>query len=262
MGIVNVTPDSFSDGGKYFDPAAAVEHGLRLATEGADLLDIGGESTRPGSVAIGQEEELRRVLPVIRAIREQTSVPLSIDTFKAGVARGALEAGVEVINDITAFTGDPQMLDLAVASGCGVCAMHMQGMPQTMQENPVYVDVVEDVYDYLRRRRDALLSAGIAQAKISLDPGIGFGKTTEHNLALLGRIERFHSLGCPVLVGLSRKGFIGRLLDDPKADRDAATIGAALAMALRGVQILRVHNVAAVRQALTLFREIVDRQQA
>ena len=256
MGIVNVTPDSFSDGGHFLDPAAAVEHGLRLVAEGADLLDVGGESTRPGAAAITANEEIRRVLPVLTSLCEQTSVPISIDTFKAAVAGEAVVAGVEAINDITGLAGDPGMAALAAASGCGVCVMHMQGTPRTMQQSPIYDDVVEEVFSYLRTRRDALVAAGIEQSRIALDPGIGFGKTAQHNLALLTEIERFHALGCPVLVGLSRKRFIGQILGDVEADRTSGTIGGALAMARRGVQILRVHDVAAVRQALVLFAAV------
>ncbi|MGD0898258.1 MAG: dihydropteroate synthase [Thermoguttaceae bacterium] len=253
MGVVNVTPDSFSDGGQFFAAGAAVEHALRLVDQGADLLDIGGESTRPGAEPVAAEEELRRVLPVITSLASQTTVPLSIDTSKAAVAAAALAAGAEAINDVTALEGDPRMPALAAESGCGVSAMHVRGSPRTMQENPVYADVVGEVFDYLRRRRDALLAAGIEQSRIALDPGIGFGKTTEHNLLLLQAIGRFHALGCPLLLGVSRKRFIGEVLGNLAADRTAGTIGAALAAARHGVQILRVHDVAAVRQALLLF---------
>ncbi len=253
MGIVNVTPDSFSDGGRFLEPAAAVDHALRLADEGADLLDIGGQSTRPGSAPVEPDEELRRVLPVIAALAEQTTVPISIDTDKAIVAREALAAGAEAINDITALTGDADMLPTAVDNGCGVCAMHMQGTPRTMQQEPVYDDVVEEVFQYLRERRAALTAAGIQQSRIALDPGIGFGKTTEHNLALLSNARRFHALGCPLLFGPSRKRFIGEVLGNSAADRTAGTIGVALSLARQGVQILRVHDVAAVRDALLLF---------
>ena len=254
MGIVNVTPDSFSDGGRFFDPAKAVEHGLQLAAEGADLLDVGGLSTRPGSDPVDADEELRRVLPVIAALCKQTGVPVSVDTFRAVVASQSLDAGAEAINDITALSGDPDMPALAARSGCGVCAMHMLGTPKTMQQNPVYHDVVGEVIHDLGRRRDALLAAGIEQARIALDPGIGFGKTTEHNLALLANAWRLHALGCPVLIGPSRKRFIGEVLGDLAADRTAGTIGVALALAQQGVQIIRVHDVAAVRRALVLFK--------
>lgn len=253
MGILNVTPDSFSDGGRFVDTLAAIEQGLRLAHAGAEILDIGGESTRPYSTPVDAEEELRRVEPVIRALARETSVPLSIDTSKAAVARAALEAGAEIINDITAFASDPEMLAVAQQSQAGVCAMHMQGTPQTMQDAPAYEDVVEEILGYLRTRREALLAAGIDRGRICLDPGIGFGKTHQHNLTLLANCHRFHELGCPLLVGHSRKGFIGKVLGDKEADRLAGTIGTALSLARQGVQIVRVHDVEPVKQALLLF---------
>jgi len=253
MGVVNVTPDSFSDGGRFAEPAAAIAHGLALVAQGADLLDVGGESTRPGAAPVEADEELARVLPVVRGLARQTSVPLSIDTSKAVVARAALEAGARVINDVTALAGDPEMPAVAREYEAGVCAMHMQGTPRTMQNAPAYDDVVGHVLDFLARRRDRLVEAGIDREQIALDPGIGFGKTTEHNLALLRSIGRFHALGCPVLVGPSRKRIIGEILGDPSADRTAGTVGASLALARAGVQILRVHDVAAGRHALLLF---------
>ena len=253
MGIVNVTPDSFSDGGRFFDAAAAVEQGLQLAADGADLLDIGGQSTRPGSEPIDADEELRRVIPVVIRLCRQTSLPISVDTSKASVAREATAAGAEVINDVTALTGDADMVPLAAESGCGVCAMHTLGTPRTMQQAPVYGDVVEEILTYLGDRRDALCAAGVEAARIALDPGIGFGKTVQHNLALLSQAWRFHELGCPVLIGHSRKRFIGEVLGDSTADRTAGTIGVAISLARQGVQILRVHEVAPVRQALLLW---------
>jgi dihydropteroate synthase len=253
MGIVNVTPDSFSDGGRFFDPAAAVDQGLRLAAQGADILDIGGESTRPYSEPVPADEELLRVVPVVAELCRQTKVPVSIDTSKAIVARAAVEAGAEIINDVTGLTGDEQMLALAVETKVGVCAMHMQGTPQTMQDDPQYADVVAEVLGYLCQRRDALLDAGIAPERICLDPGIGFGKSHEHNLTLIRQAARFHALDCPLLFGHSRKGFIGKVLRDKEADRTAGTVGVALALALAGVQILRVHDIEPVRQALQLF---------
>jgi len=256
MGVINVTPDSFSDGGRFFDPQAAIEHGLRLAQEGADLVDVGGESTRPYAPPVDSDEELRRVIPVVAALVDRLSVPVSIDTSKAIVAREAVAAGAQVINDVTGLRGDPGMLPLAVELGVAVCVMHMQGTPRTMQENPTYDDVVADVLAYLGRRRDALLAAGIDQDRIALDPGIGFGKTPEHNLALLSNAWRFHELGCPMLVGHSRKSFIGAVLATGEADRTPGTIGVALSLARQGVQILRVHDVAPVRQALLLFEAI------
>jgi dihydropteroate synthase len=252
MGVVNVTPDSFSDGGRFFAPEAAVEHGLRLAAEGADILDIGGQSTRPGATPVDAEEELRRVLPVVTELARQTHVALSIDTFSAAVAAACLDAGAEAINDITGLADD-KMLALAAATGCGVCAMHMQGTPQTMQRDPQYDDVVAEVHSWLAARRDSLITAGIARERIVLDPGIGFGKTAAHNLAVLNDLARFRDLNCPIMIGLSRKAFIGHALGDLALDRTFGTIGAALAAARQGADILRVHDVAAVRQALLLF---------
>ncbi|MFH1919381.1 MAG: dihydropteroate synthase [Planctomycetota bacterium] len=252
MGILNVTPDSFSDGGRFFDRGAAIEQGLRLAEEGADVLDVGGESTRPYSASVEAEEELRRVIPVVTALCEQASVPVSIDTSKAVVALEAVAAGARIINDVTGLSADPKMLDVAVESAAGVCVMHMQESPGTMQDKPTYGDVVEEVLAYLRRRRDSLIAAGIAQGRIAVDPGIGFGKTPEHNLSLLSTAWRLHELDCPVLIGHSRKSFIGVVLGDAQADRTPGTIGVALSLARQGVQILRLHDVAPVRQALQL----------
>jgi dihydropteroate synthase len=253
MGIVNVTPDSFSDGGRFLDSSAAVAHALQLAADGADILDIGGESTRPYSEPVSADEELRRVMPVVEKLVRQVDIPISIDTSKAAVARTAIEAGAEIINDVTGLAGDPQMIPLAAATGAAVCAMHMQGTPQTMQDSPVYRDVVADVFAYLEQRRDALVAAGIAAERICLDPGIGFGKTHEHNLSLMAHCFEFHALGCPLLVGHSRKGFLAKIIGDKEADRTNATIGAALGLAMQGVQIIRVHDVRPVREALVAF---------
>ncbi|HEX7376490.1 MAG TPA: dihydropteroate synthase [Pirellulales bacterium] len=253
MGILNVTPDSFSDGGHYDTTTAAINHGLRMAAHGADLIDIGGESTRPYAEPIAEAEELRRVLPVVRGLLEKVNVPLSIDTSKASVAREAIAAGAEIINDITALAADERMIQTALDTGAAVCAMHILGTPQTMQDNPIYNDVVSEVFDYLLRRRDALVAAGIARGRIALDPGIGFGKTHQHNLTLLAHCRRFHELGCPLLVGHSRKGFIGKVLGDKMANRDAGGIGVSLALANQGVQIVRVHDVASTLHALKLY---------
>ena len=253
MGIVNVTPDSFSDGGKFFDPAAAIERGLQLAADGADILDVGGESTRPYSEVVPEAEELRRVQGVVSALCQQTRLPVSIDTSKATVAQAAIDAGAEIVNDVTALTGDPAMLEVVRRSGVGAIAMHLPSTPQTMNDNPKYADVVIEVFDYLRARRDELLAAGIEPTKLALDPGIGFGKLHPHSLALLAHCHKFHELGCPIVVGHSRKGFIGHVLGDKEADRTAGTIGVALSLARQGVQIVRVHDVAPVRQALLLF---------
>jgi dihydropteroate synthase len=253
MGIINVTPDSFSDGGKFCDANAAVEQALQLAADGADILDIGGESTRPYSEPVPADEELRRVLPVFEQLSRQVNIPLSIDTSKAQVAKAALDAGAEIINDVTGLEGDPEMAPLAAATGAAVCAMHMQGTPKTMQDNPAYGDVVAEVLEYLERRRDALISAGIAADRICLDPGIGFGKTHNHNLVLMANCQKFHALDCPLLVGHSRKGFLGKILGNKDADRTHATVGAALSLAVQGVQIIRVHDVRPVREALIAF---------
>jgi len=256
MGIVNVTPDSFSDGGKFFDLPAAIDHGLQLAEHGAEILDVGGESTRPYSDRVATDEELRRVIPVIEALAKQSELPISIDTSKAIVAEAAVAAGAEIINDVTGLTGDPQMTEVARTVGAGVCAMHMQGTPQTMQDNPRYDSVVQDISEYLAGRRDALLVAGIDAARICLDPGIGFGKTHQQSLKLMAHCGSFHQLGCPLLVGHSRKGFLAKLLGDKQADRTAATVGGALALASQGVQVIRVHDVRPVREALLAFEAV------
>ena len=259
MGIVNVTPDSFSDGGRHAEVGAAVAHGLALVAAGADLLDVGGESTRPFSEPVPADEELRRVTEVVRQLVAETGVPVSIDTSKAVVAARAVELGAEIINDVTGLEGDPAMLAVARDTRVGVCAMHMQGTPRTMQLDPRYDDVVSEIHAYLARRRDALLSAGIAQERICLDPGIGFGKTHAHNLTLMSRAGAWLDLGVPILVGHSRKGFLGRIVEQAlgrpatEAERDAATAGAACGLAAAGVQVVRVHAVGLVRSALELF---------
>lgn len=254
MGIVNVTPDSFSDGGRFFGSEAAIEHGLKLLDEGAAILDIGGESTRPYSTPVDANEELQRVIPVVAAIhRARPDAILSIDTSKAAIARAALSAGAEIINDVTGLVGDPEMVAVAKETQAGVCAMHMQGTPQTMQDNPTYADIVAEIHAYLRQRRDALLAAGIERERICLDPGIGFGKTHEHNVTLMANCHQFHDLGQPLLVGHSRKGFIGKLLGDKEAPRLFGTLGSALALAVQGVQVIRVHDVRPLREALALF---------
>ena len=253
MGIVNVTPVSFSDGGRFVDTSAAVDHALQLAADGADILDIGGESTRPYSEPVAVDEELRRVIPVIEHLAGNVAAPISIDTSKAAVARAALDAGAEIVNDVAGLEGDPKMLGVALEKSAAVCVMHMQGTPQTMQDNPTYADVVAEVREYLRLRRDALISAGITPDRICLDPGIGFGKTHEHNITLMSSCHEFHSIGCPLLVGHSRKGFLGKLIGDKEADRTHATVGAAISLAVQGVQLVRVHDVRPVREALAAF---------
>lgn len=258
MGIVNATPDSFSDGGRHEGVEAAVAHGLALVAAGAEILDVGGESTRPFSEPVTPDEELRRVEEVVRQLAARAGVPISIDTSKAAVAARALDLGAEIINDITGLEGDPGMLRVAVESGAGVCAMHMQGTPQTMQVDPRYVDVVGEIHAYLEHRRNALVAAGIPLERICLDPGIGFGKTHAHNLELMSRVGEFLDLGVPILVGHSRKGFIGRSIERALSrpatleERDAGTAGAACGLAIAGVQIVRVHAVGLVRSAMEL----------
>lgn len=253
MGIVNVTPDSFSDGGAWLEPQAAIAHGLQLADEGAAILDVGGESTRPYATPVDQAEEMRRVIAVIRGLCRQSNLPVSIDTSKAAVARAALDEGAEIVNDVTGLAGDPAMTPLVAETAAGVCVMHMSGTPQTMQDDPSYDDVVSEVCNYLCERRRVLVEAGIDAARICLDPGIGFGKTHRHNVELLAGCSRFIETGSPVLIGHSRKGFIGKLLGDATADRTPGNIGVALAVARQRVHVLRVHDVAPVRQALVLF---------
>jgi dihydropteroate synthase len=259
MGIVNVTPDSFSDGGRHDSVEAAVAHGMKLVADGADVLDVGGESTRPSSQPVPPAEELRRVADVVRRLAAESGVPVSIDTSKAAVAARAIELGAEIINDVTGLEGDPAMTAVARDSGAGICAMHMRGTPQTMQDDPRYDDVVAEIHAYLAGRRDALLTAGIPLAKICLDPGIGFGKTHAHNRELMAHAGRFLDLGTPILVGHSRKGFIGKSLEQSlgrpaiRDELDAATAGASCGLAAQGIQIVRVHAVGQVRMALELF---------
>jgi len=258
MGILNVTPDSFSDGGRHLDISAAVAAAIAMQQAGADIIDIGGESTRPYSEPVDAEEELRRVEPVINRLRGQLEIPISIDTSKASVARGAVAAGAEIINDVTGLQGDPGMSKAAADLGVGVCVMHMQGTPQTMQNNPSYGNVVEEIANHLAQRLDWCISHGIERNRICLDPGIGFGKTHDHNLELIQNVTRFLQLGRPILIGHSRKGFIGKLLGDKTADRDAGTIGVTLAVAAAGANVVRVHAVRPTVDALRLFRACGD----
>ncbi len=253
MGIVNVTPDSFSDGGRFVDPAIAVAHGLELARQGADILDIGGESSRPGAEPITTEDELARVVPVIRGLAQATALPLSVDTTKAVVAEAALEAGAHIVNDISAL-GDPQMAAVLRRHRAGVVLMHMQGTPRTMQIQPHYADVVAEVVAFLQARLRGAIELGIAESAIVLDPGIGFGKSSQHNIRLLADLADLGKLGRPVLLGVSRKGFLGRLLDRPVGDRLAASLAAAChALTLGSAQILRVHDVAQTRDAVRVI---------
>lgn len=257
MGVVNVTPDSFSDGGRFLDPAAAVAHGLRLVEEGADILDIGGESTRPGGDPVSADVELRRALPVIEGLYGKTGAALSIDTRKPEVARAAIAAGAAMWNDVSALTFAPESLETAAALGCDLVLMHAQGDPRTMQDNPYYDDVVEEVCAFLARRIAACAAAGIARQKLIVDPGLGFGKTLAHNLALLAGLGRIASLGAPVLLGASRKGFIAALdRDGPAEERLGGSLAAVIEGWRRGASIFRVHDVAATRQALAVTAAI------
>lgn len=256
MGVLNVTPDSFSDGGQFLALEAAVAQAEAMIAAGADILDIGGESTRPFSEPVPLEEELRRVLPVIRAIRRLSRIPLSIDTYKAAVAAAALEAGADMINDISACRFDPDMASLAARAGVPLVLMHMQGTPRDMQLNPHYDDVVGEVKAFLRERRDYAISQGVAPERIILDVGIGFGKNLDHNLELLRRHQEFQELGCPLLLGVSRKAFLGKITGLPPLERDVATLGAIAYGALHGADIIRTHNVGYAAQVLAVIAAI------
>ncbi|HXG10305.1 MAG TPA: dihydropteroate synthase [Gemmataceae bacterium] len=257
MGVVNVTPDSFSDGGAFLAPDAAVAHGLELVRQGADLLDIGGESSRPGAAPVSAEEELRRVLPVVEALARRTAVPLSIDTYKAEVARAALAAGAHIVNDITALRGDPEMAGVVRQYRAGLILMHMQGTPATMQLNPQYDDVVRDICRFLQERLQAAADLGIAKEQVVLDPGIGFGKTLTHNLQILARLEEFQRLGRPVCLGVSRKGFLGQITGRPVDRRLAGSLAAVCyALAKRAVQMVRVHDVEETVDAVKVFQAV------
>jgi dihydropteroate synthase len=260
MGVVNVTPDSFSDGGLYLDTAAAVAHGVQLAAEGAEILDIGGESTRPGASPVGSEEEMRRVVPVIEGLTgDGVTVQISIDTSKLAVARAALDVGASLVNDVTAFRGDPSLAGLVAERGCDCCLMHMLGEPRTMQEDPRYDDVVDDVKAFLLARMEFAVAEGVAEERILLDPGIGFGKTVEHNLELLRRLDELVALGRPVVIGTSRKSFLGRLTGRPDpAGRLPETIATNVIAYERGARVFRVHEVAPVRDALLVAAATVS----
>jgi dihydropteroate synthase len=244
MGILNVTPDSFSDGGDFSDLGKAVEHALEMVEQGADLIDIGGESTRPGAAPVAEAAEIRRTVPVIAKIREQSDIPISIDTMKSGVARKALEAGADIVNDVSAFEYDAAMAGLVAETGAGAVLMHKQGMPQTMQDDPSYGNVVGEVRDYLKDRLGFAEQCGIGRDHLVIDPGIGFGKTFEHNLELLRGLPQLAECGCPVLVGASRKRFIGEITGrDNPAERMAGSLGIAAWSVRQGAHILRVHDV-------------------
>jgi dihydropteroate synthase len=262
MGIVNVTPDSFSDGGRFLDSGRAVEHALQLAAEGAEILDIGGESTRPGAASVSVSDELARVIPVIQALARQTDRTISIDTQKPEVAEAAVAAGAAIINDIAAHRTDPAMWESVARTGAGYICMHMQGTPQTMQESPHYADVVTEVREFFEDRLQRLIAVGVRPEQVALDVGIGFGKTVEHNVALLAAISSFQMLGRPLVLGVSRKSFIGKLAGSLTDDRLAGSIAATMMAVHDGVQIVRTHDVAATRQALQVVTAIRQRQSA
>lgn len=256
MGVVNVTPDSFSDGGLYLDPEAAIAHGRELAAAGAEILDVGGESTRPGAEAVPEEEELRRVVPVIEGLAAAES-QISVDTSKATVAAAALDAGAAIVNDVTALRGDGEMAALCAEREVTVVLMHMRGRPRTMQDDPRYDDVVAEVKAFLAERLEAATAAGIAEERVWLDPGIGFGKTAAHNMELLRRLGELRDLGRPLVIGTSRKSFIGRVDGSAAGERLGGTIASSVLAAAEGAEVLRVHDVAEVRQALTVASAIL-----
>jgi dihydropteroate synthase len=257
MGVLNVTPDSFADHGAHFEHAAALDHARELVAAGADLLDVGGESTRPFAEPVPLEEELRRVIPVIEAIAPEIPVPISIDTYKAKVAQAALSAGAAVINDISALRFDPEMAPLAAAAGAPVILMHMQGTPRDMQRDPHYGDLMGEITAFFRERLEFAVARGIPRELLVLDPGIGFGKTLEHNLELIRRLGEFRELGCPLLLGPSRKAFIGHLTGRPAGpERDVGTLAALAAGVQRGARIIRTHNVAYARQFFAVWEAI------
>ncbi len=258
MGIVNVTPDSFSDGGLFLAPELAVAHGRELIGEGADLLDVGGESTRPGAAAVAATEELERVVPVIAGLVGQAAaVPVSIDTSKLAVAEAALDAGATIVNDVTALAAEPELAGLCADRECEVILMHMQGTPRTMQEDPRYDDVVDDVKAFLAERVEVALAAGVEERRIWLDPGIGFGKTLSHNLELLRRLPELAALGRPLVIGSSRKSFLGALTGRPVDERLGGTVASNVLALAAGAAVLRVHDVAAVRDAVTLAEVVL-----
>lgn len=258
MGIVNITPDSFSDPGEYLDKNKAVARGMKLVEQGADILDLGGESTRPGAEPVSPSEESKRIIPVIKELRKNTDVLISVDTTKADVAEEALAAGADIINDISAFRFDDRMPLLASDSGAPVVLMHMKGVPKTMQSNPYYEDLYQEIRCFLEERIATATAYGIKKEKIIVDPGIGFGKNLAHNLAIINNLDFLEDLGRPILVGISRKSFIGKILNLPPHERAEGTIASAVLSVLRGAHILRVHEVEQVRRAIAVAEAIVN----
>jgi dihydropteroate synthase len=259
MGILNVTPDSFSDGNLFSDPDRAIERALEMVSEGADIIDIGGESTRPGAEPVSTADELKRIIPVISGLAGRTSCPISVDTWKSPVARAALDAGAEIINDISGFNLDPQMAALTAASGAGVVLMHTRGTPQTMQGDAEYTDLVGEIIDSLRDSVDQARQAGVTQDRIAIDPGIGFAKNAGQNLEILRRLDEFMGLGLPLLVGSSRKSFIGRILNRDTIDRIYGTAATVALAVSNGADILRVHEVSAMRDVANMAHAVSSR---
>jgi len=257
MGILNVTPDSFSDGGRFFDQTDAVLHAYQMVKDGADIIDVGGESTRPGAEPVSVEEELRRVVPVVRKIRQKSAVPISVDTYKSKVAIEALNAGANIVNDISGLHFDEKMADVIAEKRASVVVMHIKGSPKDMQANPHYDNVVKEIYDYLASAVDAAKKKGIKQ--ILIDPGIGFGKSVEHNLELINSLEEFRGIGVPILIGVSRKSFIGKILETPVETRLEGTAAAVTASILHGADIIRVHDVREMRR-VALVADAIRRQ--
>lgn len=260
MGIVNITPDSFSDGGQWFDVNQAVEHACQLEADGAHLIDLGGESSRPGADPISVNEELKRVIPVVERLAEHLSVPISIDTTKSQVAREALQAGAAIINDISGLQFDAEMVDVCCEFQAGVVCMHMQGTPKTMQVNPQYSNVVQEICEFFRQREEILIREGLALEQLVWDPGVGFGKSAFHNVQILSSIATFHELGRPILIGHSRKRFLQKVVERPVDERLFGTLGVSLALVAQGADIIRVHDVAAHRDAITAYHTILNPQ--
>jgi dihydropteroate synthase len=258
MGILNITPDSFSDGGLYFETDKAIEHGLRLISEGADIIDIGGESTRPGSDPIPVDEEIKRISPVIAGLRKRTKSLISVDTSKSEVALAAIAEGADIINDISALRNDPKMISVAAQSGAPVILMHMKGTPKTMQHNPSYDNVLLEIKSFLEKKIELAVANGIDREKIIIDPGIGFGKRFEDNLTLIRNLNELAVLDQPILVGISRKSFIGKILDLPPGEREEGTLASAIISVIQGAHILRVHEVAPVKRAILVAETILD----
>ncbi|OPX20361.1 MAG: dihydropteroate synthase [Desulfobacca sp. 4484_104] len=257
MGILNITPDSFADGGQFFEPQAAIEHAQAMVAAGADIIDVGGESTRPYATPVPLEEELQRVIPIIATLRAHSDAPISIDTYKAAIARQALSAGANLVNDISAMRFDPDMAALVAEAQVPVILMHMQGTPQNMQVKPQYQNLIGEIKQFFQERLDFALAHGISRHQIILDPGIGFGKTWKHNLEIIQRLDEFQELGCPILLGTSRKAFIGKILDLPAAERDIGTLATIAIGVLRGAQLIRTHNVLWGHQVIAMVEAIL-----